>query len=1002
MMHVPAMSSWKTVVNSSSLRFHVRSEVVNRQRLRATLRLCIRAEQANALAARLEPNEPDPVRALMPIVRLARLSVATNRWIPPFKRAWVSAPLRPHWRLPAIPALTLALHLGLDLDVAALARLFHRSPDEISLSLQQARLAVDPSYNAACPEFAAAVGRYRDPSPDRLGRLKFMQHLEGCERCQLALSRARETDQQLLAATDHAEQGLAGTDDVPRSSRSIWLAPALFGGMVALLAIVVVLAGVTASRRILAGQSAPVPLVAADQPAPRFTGWLLERSQANGVDAINVATGQQRALIPSLPASGSVVYVSANDLRIAVAITGGPPETPGLRIYRMDGTLMHQWPLEDSDHSGNPLGWLDPSHFLLTQDPHRAAGESPAHFRNRLPSIEQLVSLNVNTGARQVLLTGQVFDAHVSPNGHLLAVDFLAASGHGGLEIRPVTANELGDPVATFNGRFFPPAVWTPDSQKIVFFAPTTSDPNVAGSIDSMTVMGKVTELRKLPAYVEFPTNVGPSPTISEPVNYYVLTVSPDGQQVVYGEEGSQAVAYPAVYWVMPLNGGAPRKLESSSEHGTFTAVAEPEWSPDGDSLALTAEQPYFLSHPQQGSSQTSISSVITLAFSANGDPQGALLNEFSGSSPLAWLPEGALPAKAVTEAPPAGTFQTQGAAQDISVTPQLTETSRLSPDGSEALIYDKTYDFSLAAPLNGGQAVIAGAPIDPSWLPDGSAAIGVQHHTNNGRTISRITIYGQGVNGGIAGAGMLPLDFDPAQLGDSSTAAYREPMLAPNGLRYSFFVVDGPVVSLWIGGFRQQPDVVTRWTLPNGAKVDPPLIAAWVDNDTLIFAEPAEWADGLPQHVTLERVALSGSGALTVAPLIGWHARGNEQGIVLQELRVSPGDSQIALRLRHYSGANLTKDRFDSLVVAESSDLTQSVELVRGSSGDGMSWSPDGTELAAVIKGGLQVMSSDGSRVQTVDTGSGVVTCPLWVRPNEIWCESGTGDESQVIIARR
>lgn len=971
---------------------------IEARRLRATLRLCFVSKQSDELAARIRFGEPDPIRALAPMMRLARLNFTAYRWLSLVRRLRTCVPLRPRPHLPAIPALALALHLGLDLRIDQLGRLFGHSTDEISLALQQGRRAVDPSHITPCPEFMVSIGRYRDPSQDRSERLNLMKHFQHCERCQLALEQSRQLDDRLIATIKSTQNELTVCDAQPKPSRSIWLAPALFGVLVSLLAIAVVIAGVTASHRLLPTHSTPVPLLAAGRYRPQFTGWLLERSQANGVDAINVATGQQRALIPSLPASGSVVYVSPNDSRLAVGISAGPPQKPTLRIYRIDGSLIHQWPLDDSNHSDSPLGWLDPSHFLITQDPHRPAAESPTHFRNRLPSVEQLVSLNVDTGSRQVVLNGQVFDAQLSPDGHYLALDRKAGTGPRDLEIRPVSGDKLGSLVARFDGSFLTSTVWTPDSQKIVFFSPTTGSFDVAGSVDTMSVAGKVTPLRELPFADDFPIPLVASTTMSEPVNYTVVSVSPDGRRIVFAEGTSHIGNFPLFYRIMPIGGGTPRKLAYSSESLSLLPSTQPLWSPNGESLALTVEEPYIMPHPQQSSSLTSINSYVTLAFDARGDSLGALFDQFTDHPPFAWLPQNALPATEQSQSGSSGSFHVAGPAQGIGVTPQLTENSRLSPDGIEALIYDRTYRFSLAASANGTQPLAAGPAIDPSWLPASSGGIGVQQHTRNGRTTSRITIYGQGSFNG----GMTPLDFDPARLGNNITASYREPMLAPNGLHYSFFVVDGNVVDFWVGGLDQQPMVVSHWTLPPDAKTNPPLIASWVNNDTVVFSEPDEWMDGLPQHVMLKRVTFTNGKAPDITSLTGWHARGSDAGIVLQELRLSPGTSKIAFRLRHYTGINLTKDRFDSLLVAESVDLTQSVELVRGSYGDGMSWSPDGRELVAVIDGGLQVMTSDGSNVQNIDAGKKAVSYPVWVSQNEIWYESGTGNTAQVMVAKR
>jgi hypothetical protein len=320
---------------------------------------------------------------------------------------------------------------------------------------------------------------------------------------------------------------------------------------------------------------------------------------------------------------------------------------------------------------------------------------------------------------------------------------------------------------------------------------------------------------------------------------------------------------------------------------------------------------------------------------------------------------------------------------------------STLSPDGSAALVYGPAYDFSMALSPDGGNFQSAGLPNDPSWLPDGSGAISVQTHAGGDGNISRIAVYGN-----IGAPARSVTDYDPADLGDSTTAAYRYPMLAPDGLHCSFFVVKQQTVALWIGG-RDAGSAVASWQIPNGAKVDPPLIARWIDNTTLIYAEPGDWQNGLPRLVTLHRITLNNEAAIDTA-LSNWQPHGNERGIVLQELRIAADESQIAIRLRHVTGSDPNKDAFDSIAAIDTSDLQQSVELARGTPGEGLSWSPDGTQLVAVIQKKLTVFTIHGGNSQQIGTGARSVSDPLWVLPNEIWYQSGSGTSSQLIRATR
>ena len=968
-------------------------------RLRATMRLCFSPTQADALVFHGATDDTSQLKSLESVVRLARLRYTTDRWLAPFKRVIGHQPplsLRPRPGLSTVSALALSLHLGVGLDIETLSRLFRKSTIDISVMLLCARRKFDLECPMPCPEFASAIGRYRDPGDDRTTRVTLLQHLEGCNRCRKALDQARKTDEQLLVGINQAEKRLGNASDRVMPPRPLWLGPVLVWSGAALIAAVFTIAAVSVSYRLLSHDQAVVPLLSTGHSTAISIGWLIEQTPSGVVDAVNISTGERRMLIQGLPDSGTSVSLSPNDQLIAVVVTAGQPNSGSLRIYQLSGGLLHKWPLSDSTSQDTPIGWLDAGHFLIERAPNPTTGESQTHYRARLSSVAQLVAIDVETGIRHAIFNGQINAVDVSPDGHFAAVDHVTSDGRDQLEIWSIASSRLGGRLVAYEGSYAAPIRWTPNSQEIVFVAKNTSGLSAGETIDLMTLTGNVTSLKTLPSVELFPTNLGPSPTISESVSYSLVGVSQDGQRIAYSEQAQEPVVHTLAYWVIPRTGGAPRKLADSNE---FTLLSHPPiWSPSGESLALSVEESYFLPHPQQGSSLSGVNSYGTLAFKMDGESDVRLLEGFSDQLLLAWLPPNALPESRSLRTRAPGLFHTHGIAQNIGVAPKLTGDSRLSSDGTAVLVYDQTYNFAMAVPLNNAvQMAIAGAPNDPSWLPDGSGSIGVVRHEVNGVTISRIELYGQSNVGTVA-----PVDFDPALLGSSVSATYHEPLLAPNGLRYSYFVVDGRDVALWVGGYDQPPQPIADWSLPHGDEVDPPLISDWIDNNTLIFTETDNWSNGLPQRALLRRVTMSAASDVQVDTLRTWHPNGSEDGIVLQEVCPSADKERIAIRLRHYTGTHVDTDRFDTINLMESIDLSQSIEILRGASGDGMSWSPDGTELTAVIKGALQVASGNGSRIQQVDTGRRAISYPLWVRPDEIWYEAEIGEKGQIDVAIR
>jgi hypothetical protein len=956
---------------------------LDQPRLRATLRLCFAPEQADALAGRVDRDAATERETLARLIRPARLNYSSERVLSLTRHLRrtrdAERPLAPRLGLASMPALALALHLGLGLDIETLAALFRRSEHEMSLALCEARRAAEPERVTPCAEFVSAIGRYRNPAAGSIDeRLAFMQHVATCSRCRPALEAARVLDERLISAIEGYERSLSTETPAVTSRRALWLEPALLCGG-SLLLVALLLASVVGVRRWVMVGTAPVTLLSAEAVVPQFSGWLLQTSDSGDISAVNLASGEQRLLARNV-AGRIAQFKMAPDrqqiARLSYRINADAPAT--LIVYGLDGTVKNEWDRLPPTETNLTLDWLDRATVIVSSIPAPLPSETADAFNARAQETGRLLAFDVNTGVQRALLDGWINGTFVSPDGRHLAITRHMGTGESIVEVHPVTAGGLGPPVTT--SRSLSPILvtllgWSADNRLIIREQTSTGT-----AIDSLSLDGASTQLTQL----------------ASNIFQNMITLSPDGTYVIYATTSNPG-AGPWDYWRLSLDDGTPQKLAEGEQAVSSSGLLQGVWSPDGETLALTLGEDFYLPNPAQDGSATSIASYRVVALDANGQPRGSVLDQFTNQALLTWLPDDTLPPR--TDSGNSTPFRTSNlnTVGSAGLRPQLSDDSSLSPDGTKALIYDESYDFSMAYPLgNDTPAQIGGPPSDPNWLPDGSGGIGVQHHAGDSGQISRIAVFGN-----IGFAGNSVTDYDPAELGDSTTAAYRYPLLAPDGLHYSFFVRDRQVVTLWVGGYQGAPHTVAGWQIPGGAKIDPPLIVRWVNNTTLIFAEPGDWRNGLPQQVTLQRVTLA-NGNATDDTLIGWRTHGTERGIVLRELRLPADQSQVAVRLRHITGRDPNRGAFDSLAALDTRDLHQSVELARGTPGDGLSWSPDSRQLVTVIQSKLTVFTIRGGGIEQVDTGDFAPSYPLWVLPNEIWYESSSGNTQQVARATR
>lgn len=107
-----------------------------------------------------------------------------------------------------------------------------------------------------------------------------------------------------------------------------------------------------------------------------------------------------------------------------------------------------------------------------------------------------------------------------------------------------------------------------------------------------------------------------------------------------------------------------------------------------------------------------------------------------------------------------------------------------------------------------------------------------------------------------------------------------------------------------------------------------------------------------------------------------------------------------LALRLRHFTQPDPNRSAYDTIVVLPATDLTQRVEVARGTPGDGLAWAPDGHWLAFGLRGRVALAARDGRGLTYLSQPEAHATYPLWVGPDEVWFALGEGEASHVARA--
>jgi hypothetical protein len=314
----------------------------------------------------------------------------------------------------------------------------------------------------------------------------------------------------------------------------------------------------------------------------------------------------------------------------------------------------------------------------------------------------------------------------------------------------------------------------------------------------------------------------------------------------------------------------------------------------------------------------------------------------------------------------------------------RLTSDGSASPDGKAIILSDLDRDGPLLWEI--GSARYRPAPTisqDVSWADSGSGVISA---TGSDRVGPNWLAYTSAL--AASGGGYGSQLVDPEGINLSPNRHYARPVVSPLGNRTAYFVTDDTsgLVELHVAVAQQPPRVVARWQKPPDALLAPPLLAFWPSDDTLVYVLPDDWTDGLPGSAHLLRPTIAPEGVFTTTTLRTIHTRGNERGVVMRELALSPDGRQLAYRLRHYDQRTADSGRHDTLQVSNVDDVSHAFELARDLPGDGLVWSPDSRWLAAGLHGRIALLAADGQEQRFVTDEGMHANFPVWLANGQIW----------------
>jgi hypothetical protein len=845
-------------------------------------------------------------------------------------------------------------------------------------------------------------------------------HRMKCEECNDTLQTFESLDERLSQQIRDLELAPVANKSAPDWSRRALTAIVPVAVIIAIVAV----AGLTTA--VLAGtflSSGTTPLYAASPTAERGEeGWIVYGTWDGGLHAFDPVTGEREILLPEYFTAhiqdGANYLVSPDGERVAIFSQNDVPglhwATRRIRVVEITGETVSEIEWHHEQEAGWPTGWLGNDEIVISSIPVYQTGESNEQFFERLETEGHLRAVNVETGEQRTVYEGAVAQVVPSPDATRLAIVRPREPSEPGtsVEIWSVENGEAVEYLGGIDHRFTWTGglLWSPDSRALY-----------AGHIDDFedqrdeqsrddTFRGKITSVN-LMAIDRDGSTEALTPSASG-TGIRIAGFIDDGDTIVYTQfpmDGDEDDLHTIHHFdqttgdVTTIDLPIDELQFRPTQAGTLGYQTGFVGKPDSAGFMIhLATSHYLRADPAHHVVDPPEAIYLTMFDERLEAKISTMISDRWPLTPLGWLPADRIAPAAFPDIDHAASAQAPERVSEIRPYAQLGGDSTSSPDGSALPMVEAIDEGErpyLWFPIVETGRWIASETRDLSWHASSHGFLGVTELGGANGGMFRITQHNASQRGGSSIDGF----FDPLRIDNEPNTRYAAPASSPDVTHTSFISIDEDRqrATLWIADWTGEMEDVYSHSFPERFAEEISPINVWIDNNSLMFVEHLEWSWGLPVHTALHRLDIAEDGSIEIVTVLELHAAGRDRGIDLVDLEIHPDGEYIAWRARHYTNSSDPSAGYDTVHLAPTSNLSESVEIDREMMSSGLSWSPGGQALALGSGERIGVYSTVSHNFAIVSDPYESTRFPAWLSENELWFNVGQQDNSNVFRVR-